>query len=587
MKNKKAFTLIELILTIILIGILATMTAPFLGTEDEAEKFELTKKKMEKIREAIMGNDSKDAKGERKSFGYFGDFGRLPGSLNVLESEESPTWSFDTSCMIGAGWRGPYYSSDFGDPYSISTDRWGKAFIYSTNPPYIKSYGSDGASGGSSYASDLTVELSTSGLFSTLRGIVKDSFTALNNKNVKVCYPVNGAVSNSTTKTDSSGIFSLASIPFGIRSVAVINTPGIGPLPIVVDSPEEFIPASSLNYMGTLQKIFLDLDSMECTGPKRHSINMISSYESDITLNYVTGYWDTTLSVKLNTIALNSVKQSCGTDPGSTCTVSKSLSIGALSTAPLDLTFSEEMSGQGLTLTMQWTSGGDKDTVNWPLKADCTLPPIAINNVQSTKQDAGGTSITLSYTAPSNVGKNLVLVVVGCGEHATSKSPNPTSATFGGVSMTEIATYGTTQNNANNTGMGMYQLSVTPGQSGDITVTWGSTMTELLISALTLSDADPGTPERIETARNNSGSTTDNITTQASFSMVISGGCSISTSSLGVVGTNHTLIQAQETDGAAMAIGNIGPVAVPSKQSNIGFSPSSRMCQILASFPPL
>ena len=103
-KKNLGFTLIEIIMVVVLVGILATMTLTYVGDNQDAVNYELTQKKMEVIRKAILGTDAVDSSGHRTDFGYHGDFGHLPVHLDSLTSSHTPAWSFNATYGMGCGW---------------------------------------------------------------------------------------------------------------------------------------------------------------------------------------------------------------------------------------------------------------------------------------------------------------------------------------------------------------------------------------------------------------------------------------------------------------------------------------------------
>ncbi len=85
-------------------GAFSLFTQPF-----AAERENETLEKLVALKQAIIG-DPRIITGEaRTDFGFMGDTGSLPASLNelwILGSQ--PVFSFDTSIKLGTGWAGPY-----------------------------------------------------------------------------------------------------------------------------------------------------------------------------------------------------------------------------------------------------------------------------------------------------------------------------------------------------------------------------------------------------------------------------------------------------------------------------------------------
>jgi prepilin-type N-terminal cleavage/methylation domain-containing protein len=121
------FTLLEMILVLFLLGMLASATL-FLteGVEDQA-KYDETKRRVDIIRQAIIGDSKRTINGTPEVTGFAADMKRLPLCLaELLEvgpaSTGTPTlyqspcnsqyiiklWQQDTGTGVYSGWRGPY-----------------------------------------------------------------------------------------------------------------------------------------------------------------------------------------------------------------------------------------------------------------------------------------------------------------------------------------------------------------------------------------------------------------------------------------------------------------------------------------------
>lgn len=111
---QSGFTLLEMVLVLFLIGLLASAGLLFTeGVEDQA-KYDETKRRMELIRKAIVGDTTRTVNGAPEISGFVADMGRLPGCIKELLVNETcegvsiDLWSVDTQTGIGFGWRGPY-----------------------------------------------------------------------------------------------------------------------------------------------------------------------------------------------------------------------------------------------------------------------------------------------------------------------------------------------------------------------------------------------------------------------------------------------------------------------------------------------
>ncbi len=207
-----AFSVVELVMTILLLGILSTIAISIVGTSSHAQRYESTRQKMEKIRSAILGEHTVQSEGYRQNFGFHGDWGSMPISLSALETAQTPVWIFDSFYVVGAGWKGPYIS--FFLSTGITKDAWGNDFIYSpaASPPTLISYGQDGVAGGTGYGKDLVMQFSSHLRLANVSGFVVDGTTRLSAKSVEIRYPVRGTLTAFSTSTDSNGFFSFSNV---------------------------------------------------------------------------------------------------------------------------------------------------------------------------------------------------------------------------------------------------------------------------------------------------------------------------------------------------------------------------------------
>jgi general secretion pathway protein G len=128
MKKNKGFSLMELMIVLIILGLLGSLVAPKLFSKVSSSKKKTAVAQMQMFETAI---DT-----------YRLDIGTVPPSLEALRSSNNPSWD------------GPYL------PKAIPLDPWGKTYIYtipgSNNMPYsIKSYGLDGQEGGEGENADV------------------------------------------------------------------------------------------------------------------------------------------------------------------------------------------------------------------------------------------------------------------------------------------------------------------------------------------------------------------------------------------------------------------------------------------------
>jgi general secretion pathway protein G len=128
MKKNKGFSLMELMIVLIILGLLGSLVAPKLFSKVSSSKKKTAVAQMQMFETAI---DT-----------YRLDMGSVPSSLEDLRSSEHTFWD------------GPYL------PKAIPLDPWGKPYIYSVPGPNnsaygMMSYGLDGKEGGSDESADV------------------------------------------------------------------------------------------------------------------------------------------------------------------------------------------------------------------------------------------------------------------------------------------------------------------------------------------------------------------------------------------------------------------------------------------------
>jgi len=209
----KGFTLIEMVLVIVIIGIISTIAMKSLQTSTEQARFDTTVAEMDDLARAIVGDERLVSGGFRTDFGYVGDIGALPVNLDALVSNPG---GYTT-------WKGPYIRSDFTqntDDYK--RDAW--------NQPYTYAGGLSISSTGGGSA--ITKQIATSSgalLLNTVKGIVRDAGLAPPGDSsasvtITIHYPNGSGSSTGASVTPSkSGEFTFTSaIPIGIHSIEAV-----------------------------------------------------------------------------------------------------------------------------------------------------------------------------------------------------------------------------------------------------------------------------------------------------------------------------------------------------------------------------
>jgi prepilin-type N-terminal cleavage/methylation domain-containing protein len=211
--NSRGFTLIELVASVMIAGILVAIASQGIVSQFENAKHEGTRDEMREIARAIVGNPNITSNGTRTDFGYVGDVGAMPANLTGLLTNPG---SYST-------WDGPYIKGTFAAA-DYQNDEWGVAYTFTDS--LLKSTGS-----GSDI--DKIFAASTSALLgNAVEGTILDanrqapgtSFT--DSVKVILTYPngTGGTTSPSSTPT-ASGYFSFTSVPVGNHRLRVISIP--------------------------------------------------------------------------------------------------------------------------------------------------------------------------------------------------------------------------------------------------------------------------------------------------------------------------------------------------------------------------
>jgi len=118
-------------MVIIVLGIMAAVAIPVIGSFIASSKETATKEEMQQLARALAGSNSESDRG------FEGDVGRLPSALTDLTAKPAsvPDWNAFTH----VGWNGPYMDSTNGD---YLKDAWGQNYVYDTVARTLESIGS-------------------------------------------------------------------------------------------------------------------------------------------------------------------------------------------------------------------------------------------------------------------------------------------------------------------------------------------------------------------------------------------------------------------------------------------------------------
>lgn len=134
--DHRGFTLIELVIIIIVLGIVAAVAIPKFSDISESSKIAATKQEMNNIKTAIVGNPELVSGGVYVNRGFEGDCGISPSLLVDLVSKPGSLSVYNKLTRLG--WNGPYLDNNNGE-YAL--DSWGANYVYQPSSRRIISIG--------------------------------------------------------------------------------------------------------------------------------------------------------------------------------------------------------------------------------------------------------------------------------------------------------------------------------------------------------------------------------------------------------------------------------------------------------------
>ncbi|MGR3177319.1 MAG: prepilin-type N-terminal cleavage/methylation domain-containing protein [Candidatus Anammoxibacter sp.] len=243
-KRQLGFTLMEVAVVLGIIALLGGLMIPMAFNIVSTKKEQAARTELKNIKKAIIGEAKETIYGNEFTFGFVGDIGNVPATLDELNDPGTLSmFSFDTAKNTGAGWNGPYMTDQF-DNYK--EDPYGNDYVYSdtqyTNDDIgaevlakITSMGQDQTLGS---IDDLSIEILERDVRSDIVGIVKDSLNlGITNIDVNIYYPINGILTMVATQTSSSGVYRFLDVPMGDRVII--------PKPKVLFNPDSAFASGS------------------------------------------------------------------------------------------------------------------------------------------------------------------------------------------------------------------------------------------------------------------------------------------------------------------------------------------------------
>lgn len=223
----QAVTLIELLIVLMIIGILVTAAVKTWDVSLQRSRFNATLKEMEQLSWAIAGNPDLVSGGTRSDFGYVGDNGLFPPTLQDLNENISAY----------PAWHGPYIKAAFQEsPKSYMADAWGDTYVYpnpmtlpDSSPIYIRSYGGGSVATPQNWLTRVIASHKSDFLSNTVSGDFSDAYgnppTTLDTMHVRLYSPQLGRLESLDLKLwgVSNRRFDYIKIPEGNHLLRVIG----------------------------------------------------------------------------------------------------------------------------------------------------------------------------------------------------------------------------------------------------------------------------------------------------------------------------------------------------------------------------
>ncbi|MDD4051188.1 MAG: prepilin-type N-terminal cleavage/methylation domain-containing protein [candidate division Zixibacteria bacterium] len=132
----RGFTLIELVMIIVVLGILAAIAVPRMGGLTESSRVTATNAEMAMLKRAIVGNPQVSGGGQYLDVGFEGNVGSPPTRLEDLAVKPDSLSAYNSFTRLG--WNGPYIDSS-GSSYLV--DAWNAPYRYDPATRTIASVG--------------------------------------------------------------------------------------------------------------------------------------------------------------------------------------------------------------------------------------------------------------------------------------------------------------------------------------------------------------------------------------------------------------------------------------------------------------
>jgi prepilin-type N-terminal cleavage/methylation domain-containing protein len=213
LNSNRGFTLSEVVIVIVILGILASVAIKNIVASVDDAKYQQTQQELEQLACAIRGNPAIYGLGTGTDFGYVGDVGALPPNLDALVQNPG---SYTT-------WKGPYIDKGF-QSSDFKTDGWGGSYTYTDT--LLRSTGSGGN------IDKLFADSPSDLLANHVQGYVLDANKSVPGTVYKDSLVIllnhpngTGSLTTESMHPTKDGYFSFSNIAIGNLTLTVIYTP--------------------------------------------------------------------------------------------------------------------------------------------------------------------------------------------------------------------------------------------------------------------------------------------------------------------------------------------------------------------------
>lgn len=212
------YTLLETLVVLAILGVLAGALIPLVADTRKRDRADETVRRLAALREAVVGRRDPAEGATARTYGFVGDLGQLPDSLEqLLLRDDLPAFGVDSVSGLGAGWRGPYVPRRFADDtLDFARDAFGRPLRYAARDTvvdgtpwagWIRSAGPDGAH---RTEDDLVAPLLVAQVRSDLRGFLTSGpGRTFEQAPVTVTFRRSGTVVDTLVSTDSLGRYAV------------------------------------------------------------------------------------------------------------------------------------------------------------------------------------------------------------------------------------------------------------------------------------------------------------------------------------------------------------------------------------------